>query len=439
MGLKNRFIVLMAGVILLPVISTGLFIFSMRLFFPKIVNENFAPQYQFIQEVHSYAEKAIVSHDYSELDRLFAQDGYRIDRADTGEDIRKVSGNTPISQTMDEVFLNLKIDGITYRMNIGVPIFSANTSTKVIFALFPVLALGSVLLLTIIISIGILRNLKRSIRELDAATQQISSGNLDFKLILSSGDSLAPLATSIDLMRQNLKDEYARRDRFILAVSHDLKTPLAVLEGYLEAFEDGLVDNSEKREQYLQIMREKTGLLSHRISHLVELARMTTMEWRQTLVDTDLRHFLQESFGRISDEVNADGGILTVDLRIEAGLIVSINPDMVTRVFENLIDNARNYSPAGSPVSVNAWNMGSDAFVSISNSGSGIPPEQVPLVFEPFFRGDPSRNTKGFGLGLASVKTIVETHGWFISLESKPDILTRFTIRIPLHNANKAS
>jgi signal transduction histidine kinase len=212
-----------------------------------------------------------------------------------------------------------------------------------------------------------------------------------------------------------------------------------VLEGYLEAFEDGLVNNSKKREQYLHIMHEKTGLLSYRISHLVELAKMTTMEWRQTLIATDLGHFLEESFGHISDEVNADGGTLIVDLKTEPSLIVSINHDMVIRVFENLIDNARNYSPRGSPISVSAWNTSSDAFISISNSGSGIPPEQVPLVFEPFFRGDPGRNTNGFGLGLASVKTIVDTHGWFISLESKPDVLTCFTIRIPLHNTVQAS
>jgi len=433
MGLKNRFILLMTGIILLPIISVGLFFFSARLFSPQTADRTFTPQYQLVQEMHTYIAKAIVNVDFSELEKRFSQGGFRIERADTGEIIRDFPGSM-VAKVTDEISFNLSIDKVSYHVNIGVPIVSSDSS-KAYRAMLPVLAFGSVLLFTIIITIGILRNLKHSIGVLDAATQQISAGNLDFKLELPPGDSLAPLATSMDSMRQSLREEYARKDRFILAVSHDLKSPLAVLEGYLEAFEDGLVDNPEKREQYLRVMREKTGLLSYRISHLVELAKMTTMEWRQTLVATELSRFLEESFGHIADEVNADGGILNVDLKVEPGLSVSINHDMVVRVFENLIDNARTYSPPGSPVSVSAWNTNFDAFVSITNSGPGIPPEQASLVFEPFFRGDSSRNSGGFGLGLASVKTIVETHGWFISLESNPGARTCFTIRIPLCGA----
>ena len=300
-----------------------------------------------------------------------------------------------------------------------------------ILPLLPVAVLGIVILFTVAVSFGILRSLGRSMGKLEEATRRIAAGDLDFEPALPAGDSLASLAASMDAMRLRLKEEYQRRDRFILAVSHDLKTPLAVLEGYLDAFADGLADSPEKRESYLRVLREKTGVLSHRISHLVELARMTTVEWRQTFEDCDLSAFLKETLGLLSDEAAARGRRMEVDFRLSPGRRSALNRDMARRVLENLADNAETYSPPDSVLRASAREEGAEVLVRISNEGEGIPAERRGLVFEPFYRGDPGRNAGGFGLGLASVKSIVEAHGWGIDLESVPGGTTSFTVRIP--------
>jgi len=436
MGLKQRFFILMIGIAILPILTSALLIFALRVFIPGIYDLASTPEYRLLYILHSKIEMAIDSGDFSSLDKSLSRGGYQIENVTSGEVIHESAGLVAPLQSTHGVSIDYSIGGILYRVRLNVPPVPLGKGPEALLPVLPVLALGTIVIFTVVVSIGILRSMKRSIGTLDEATRQISAGNMDFELALPAGDSLASLGASMNAMRRKLKDEYARRDRFILAVSHDLKTPLAVLEGYLDAFEDGLADSPEKREQYLRVIRGKTGLLAHRISHLVELARMTTMEWRHTMVETDLAAYVDETLNRLADEVSADGGLLSVDFRMEPGKAVSMNRDMINRVLENLVDNARNYSPPGSTVSASAWNTPSDGFITISNPGPGIAPDQSELVFEPFFRGDPGRNSGGFGLGLSSVKSIVETHGWAITLASVPGTSTSFTIRIPLKTGN---
>lgn len=204
-----------------------------------------------------------------------------------------------------------------------------------------------------------------------------------------------------------------------------------MLEGYLDAFADGLADSPETRESYPRVLRQKTGILAHRISHLVELARMTTVEWRQTREACDLTAFLAETLGLLSDEAAARGRRLEVDFRLPEGRTAALNRDMALRVRENLVDNAENYSPPDSVLRASAWEEGAEVLVRISNQGAGIPADLRDLVFEPFYRADPGRNSGGFGLGLASMKSIVEAHGWGIDRTSIPGGTTCFTVRIP--------
>jgi len=436
MGLRQRFFVLMIGIVTLPILTSALLIFALRVFVPSIDELASRPEYRLLYDLHAQLEKAVASRDFSTLDGSLSRGGYRIENASSGAAIHERAGSAAPGKARDDVTVNFNVGGIDYRARLKVPVIPSGRSPTELLPILPVIALGSVVIFTVLIAVGILRNLRRSIGTLDEATRQISEGNMDFELELPAGDSLASLGASMDTMRRKLKDEYARRDRFILAVSHDLKTPLAVLEGYLDAFEDGLADSPEKREQYLRVIRGKTGLLAHRISHLVELAKMTTVEWRHTMVETDLAAYAGETLCRLADEVSADGASLSVDFRMEPGIAVSMNRDMINRVLENLIDNARNYSPPGSTISASAWNTPLDAFITILNPGQGITPDQAGLVFEPFYRGDPGRNSGGFGLGLSSVKSIIETHGWAITLASVPGKSTSFTIHIPLRTEN---
>ncbi|HOX13806.1 MAG TPA: HAMP domain-containing sensor histidine kinase [Spirochaetia bacterium] len=430
MGLKARLLLLMTGIAVLPVLSSALLILYLRTQYPGFAALDSSPLELGIRQMETRLAEALEEGDLERFLRGSENLSIRVEESDTGRIVfeRAVPAGGPGA---DELAIRFSAGGRGYRAVFRSDSPPDELGPSLILPLLPVAVLGIVILFTVAVSFGILRSLGRSMGKLEEATRRIAAGDLDFEPALPAGDSLASLAASMDAMRLRLKEEYQRRDRFILAVSHDLKTPLAVLEGYLDAFADGLADSPEKRESYLKVLREKTGVLAHRISHLVELARMTTVEWRQTFEDCDLSAFLEETLGLLADEAAARGRRMEVDFRLSPGLRAALNRDMARRVLENLADNAETYSPPDSVLRASAREEGAEVLVRISNEGEGIPAERRGLVFEPFYRGNPGRNAGGFGLGLASVKSIAEAHGWGIDLESVPGGTTTFTVRIP--------
>jgi signal transduction histidine kinase len=299
-------------------------------------------------------------------------------------------------------------------------------------AILPIVLL-SLLATVSLISALIVRNLGKSIHNLEEAMRRISAGDLDFPAAdLAAGD-LASLGQSLDRMRSQLKEDGERRDRFIMGVSHDLKTPLSVIQGYLEALDDGLADSEEKKERYLKIMRAKADLLEARIAHLIELAKTTTTEWRNSLEDADFGTFLEETLAPLAEYCAIRGRVLERHQDLGEKRIVSFDRDMIARVFENLVENAVAYGDRLSPITVDARadQTAGSIIIRVENGGPGISEEDRKKVFEPFFRGDKSRKDGGFGLGLASVKSIVESHGWTIRVESEPGSRTAFIMEIP--------
>ncbi len=278
----------------------------------------------------------------------------------------------------------------------------------------------------------ILRGIDRSIKRLEAGTRRIADGDLDFSVISTQADDLASLSEAFDTMRLKLKQEEERRNRFIMSVSHDLKTPLSVISGYVGALQDGLAETPEKSARYLEIIQEKSKLLSWRIGQLIEMAKISTAEWRHTLLPHDLKDMLEELSTFFAEESELGDYELEKDIGIPQGLIVAANQDLVHRTLENLIVNATAYSERKKTVALKAELLPSgEVIISVTNQGAGIHPENLGKIFEPFFRESHGRNEGGFGLGLASVKSIVDTHGWSISVDSTPGELTTFSIRIP--------
>ncbi len=278
----------------------------------------------------------------------------------------------------------------------------------------------------------ILRGINRSIKRLEDGTRRIACGDLNFSLISAQADDLASLSAAFDAMRLRLKQEEERRNRFIMSVSHDLKTPLSVISGYVGALQDGLAETPEKSARYLEIIQEKSRLLSWRIGQLIEMAKISTAEWRHTLVPHDLKDMLEELSIIFAEETELGDYALEKDIGIPQGLIVVANRDLVHRTLENLISNAAAYSEGKKTVGLKAARLpDGEVIISVSNRGAGIQAENLGTVFEPFFRENRGRNEGGFGLGLASVKSIIDTHGWSISVESTPGGLTVFAIHIP--------
>jgi signal transduction histidine kinase len=293
--------------------------------------------------------------------------------------------------------------------------------------IYPVLGL---LLFASGVSFWIVRRFNRSVRSLEAATRRVADGDLDFSLPVRGNDEVSLLTRSFDRMRAALKEEYARRARFIMGVSHDLRTPLALIQGYVEAVSDGLADDPETRRKYLSIVQDKTRALDGMVTDLIEFVRMDTGEWKTTHRPVHLAPFLRP----IAQRYVEDAAILhrSFDHAIELpeDLEVSMDEALMGRALENLIGNAIRYTGEGGSIRLRASLEGGVPVLSIRDTGIGIPAGDLPRIFDPFYRGTNSRREQGFGLGLATVKSIVEGHGWSIDVSSEVGSGTTFRIEM---------
>jgi signal transduction histidine kinase len=286
------------------------------------------------------------------------------------------------------------------------------------------------LLFVIFMSIFIIRSINVSISRLEEATRNIIDGNLDFHLEAKGNDSIASLTRSFNMMRERVREETAARARFIMAISHDLKTPLSSITGYLDAIGDGMAASPENLDKYLSIIRDKTGLLESRIRQLIDFVKLETSEWKRSLQDVPVSSFLDEAITVFGVEAEALGFRLESRNEIDEDLEISMDSDLVFRAIENLVSNAFRYAEPGSAIGFKAWMEEGRVIIQIRNSGEEISSEDMPFIFEPFFRGTKSRRETGFGLGLATVKSVISSHGWEIGVLSKEGT-TVFTISIP--------
>lgn len=296
-----------------------------------------------------------------------------------------------------------------------------------------------------IMSVLIIRSINTSITRLEEATRRIASGDLDFKLSRNGRDSLAPLTRSFDSMRRQLKDQFDRGSRFLMGISHDLKTPLSSITGYVDAIRDGLADTPEKLDRYTAIVYAKTRLLESRISALIDYAKHETRDWKGSLRLEPLARYLEEFAGLADAEAVARGFSFTTSISVPDDVLVEMDPDMVGRALENLLGNAFSYATPGSTVTFTAGPVNSvpgdtgatgnapvrAIFISIENDGPGIPPASLEHIFDPFYRAEGARSGPGFGLGLAIVKSVIVSHGWEIRAQSEPGSRTVFTVTIP--------
>lgn len=299
-------------------------------------------------------------------------------------------------------------------------------------------------------SIYIVRSIRGSIRTLESATRKIADGDLDFSLEVHGNDEIASLKRSFETMRLKVKEELAKRARFIMGVSHDLKTPLALIEGYVDAIQDGYADRPEKMEKYLSIIKDKSKILEQRIARLIDFVKLETGDWKLTNKTVRMVSFLRSLCGRYSEDAEILGYVFNSYIDIPGTVMVKMDQELAMRAFENIINNAIRYSAKGSAIGLEARVLSGRpgtagmaekkektdrVEISISNYGGKITEEEIRFIFEPFYRGSNSRREDGLGLGLATVKTIIRSHGWSIDVlseEKKDGTMTVFTVCIPI-------
>jgi len=282
------------------------------------------------------------------------------------------------------------------------------------------LLLGGLVALGIALILGtvLFRQLTTPLEELTAATERIASGDLQQQVRIKSRDELGRLGEAFNRMAESLKRSEELRRRMIADISHELRTPLTVIRGGLEALRDGVYEPTPER---LAEIDKEVLLLDRLVEDLHELALAEAGELRLERGPTDLLKLIERFAARIRPQLEEQG--LALLLHLPEGLAkLNLDGDRIEQVLHNLVGNAMRYTPEGGRVTIAVEDRGQEVVVSVADTGRGIPKEQLPYIFERFYRGEPSRSRRGggAGLGLAIAKGLVEAHGGRIWAESEP-------------------
>jgi two-component system phosphate regulon sensor histidine kinase PhoR len=207
------------------------------------------------------------------------------------------------------------------------------------------------------------------------------------------------------------------RREFVSNASHELRTPLAGIRASTETLQRGAIDDTEGREQFLQMIGEDVDRMDRLIEEMLELSRLESGESLLEFQDVSPTKLVEEAMRQFSSIAGESGLKLISNV---SGVLpqVSVDPKKIDHVFTNLISNAVKWTPAGGTITVKAWADDDIVWFSISDTGQGIEPEHLPHIFERFFKTDPARSLIGTGLGLSIVRHIVDAHNGVVSATS---------------------
>jgi len=217
---------------------------------------------------------------------------------------------------------------------------------------------------------------------------------------------------------------------FLSNISHELRTPLTVIAGVGRTLElSSNILSEDERRDLLARSNANAATLDGMLTRLLDFGRLEAGQLEVEPADVALR----ELFDGVADRLTSLFSDHTVHLDVEEGLTANADPLLIERVVENLLTNAAKYAPPGSRVQISAISEGQEAIVAVEDDGPGIPPDELCHIGERFFRGGSSntRSTRGTGLGLALVSEILDLHGTYLEVESKPGIGSRFSFRLP--------
>ena len=292
-----------------------------------------------------------------------------------------------------------------------------------------------VVLLAVVIMSLVVRHQSKPLKDMAKAAHDFGHGNLDARVQVDgkSSDEMQELALAFNNMASSLQQSEYQRQEFVANVSHELKTPMTTISGFVDGMLDGTIP-PERHKHYMQMVSDETKRLSRLVRSMLDISRLQDQDIPE---EKKSRFELQELAGQvlITFEQKIDAKKLSVDVDFPGHpTYTRAGPDYITQVFYNLLDNAVKFCPEGGDLGVKIRVGTTKLYVSISNSGETIPSNELPLVFDRFHKLDKSRSKKeGWGLGLYIVKTIVCRHGEDISVTSQ-DGITTFTFTLPLVN-----
>ncbi|MBP3729109.1 MAG: HAMP domain-containing protein [Lachnospiraceae bacterium] len=302
-----------------------------------------------------------------------------------------------------------------------------------------VLILGGILLLR-----WQQNHLSRPFKRLQEAAGLIRDGNLDFALSADSDDEFSQLFESFEEMRQRLKnnaEEHLRYEQdnkvLISNISHDLKTPITAIKGYVEGLRDGVASTPEKREKYLATIYNKADDMDKLVDQLAFYSMVEGGRIPYHFTKIPARAYFADCRWDFKEELDAQEFVTRYENLVPPDLMIVADPEQLHRVISNVISNSVKYRDRSKEKSILSFRIRAEedqVLAVIEDNGLGIEAEDLPHVFERFYRSDASRSasTGGNGIGLSIVKKIMEDHGGRVLLESERGKGSRMTLILPV-------
>ena len=355
------------------------------------------------------------------------------------DDQRRViydSGDAIIGETLTRRLLTSAVPVVVDGGSVGYVLFAQQENDALTKQFFTgvnrgilLAALGAVALALVVAAV-LSRQLVAPIRRLTQAARGISEGDLSQRVEASGGDEVGQLAVTFNQMAEKLETGEAQRRRLLADIAHELRNPLSTIQGNLEGMLDGVLPLEPEQ---VATVYDQTLLLSRLIEdlRLLSLAQAGQLPLERTEIDVES---LVES---VVDDFRPLAEINQVSLETELAHPlprISVDRDRMGQVLANLISNALRYVPDSGRIKIAAVSINGNVEMSVSDNGSGISDDDLPHLFERFYRADMSRSRSagGSGLGLAIAKELVEAHGGSIRVESTPGEGSRFFFTIPV-------
>lgn len=284
-----------------------------------------------------------------------------------------------------------------------------------------------------LILVGILSyNMSKPLREMSNAAKKFAVGDFSARVTVTGNDEISELAMAFNQMADSLTASEGMRRSFIANVSHELKTPMTTIAGFVDGMLDGTIP-SERHKHYMNIVSLEVKRLSRLVQSMLSLSRIDNGELKLSRQDFEIFSVIVNVLAGFEQKIS-EKNIEIRGLENFKAIKVNADPDLIHQVIYNLIENAVKFTNENGYIDFSAVETKYDISVAIENSGPGIPPEDIRYVFDRFYKTDKSRSIdkKGMGLGLFITRSIMRLHGGYIYVESEPDKYCRFTFKLPV-------
>ncbi|MGM0835132.1 MAG: sensor histidine kinase [Bacillota bacterium] len=363
----------------------------------------------------SFAEENLIS--FSERQELLKGETLIFTKYHTGldQEIRAVVIPLSLSEGLDAViFLYMPLTAITDAFH---PIRN-----------LLLIAMALIILLLILIGRKMTNRIVQPIKQMEKIAKEIAQGDFSKRLAINGADEIASLGQSINVMSSNLEEVDRNRREFLGNVSHELRTPISYLKGYSEALAEGIISP----EKYVAIIQKETDRMNQLVHNLLDLAQLEGDSYPITEEPIIIAELVKEVVHRF--QLKQDEKNLVTEFNLDEEVVVNGDHGRLDQVVDNLLSNAIKYSPEKGKIKISVLQENTFGVLIIEDEGIGIPEEDLPFIFERFYRVEKARTRKsgGTGLGLSIVQKIVHKHNGEIIVDSQLGKGTVVKVEIPL-------